>query len=75
MSTETAQRVRELLTLGAGGGWLGLTTEDCHATYAALIAAGVDGAEEPQPKPYGIDCAIRDPFGNRIRISQIGAPQ
>jgi catechol 2,3-dioxygenase-like lactoylglutathione lyase family enzyme len=73
MSAETADRVRELLTLGAGGGWLGLTTDDCRATYAALVAAGVDGTEKPQEKPYGIDCAIRDPFGNRIRISQMSA--
>jgi catechol 2,3-dioxygenase-like lactoylglutathione lyase family enzyme len=71
MSQQTADRVRELLTLGVGGGWLGLTTDDCRATYSALVAAGVDGTDEPQEKPYGIDCAVRDPFGNRIRISQM----
>jgi len=70
MSEETAQQVRELVTKGATGGWIGLTT-DCRQTYAALLAAGADVAEEPQERPYGIDCAVRDPFGNKIRISQM----
>lgn len=71
MSEETAQQVRELVTKGATGGWIGLTTDDCRQTYAALLAAGADVAEEPQERPYGIDCAVRDPFGNKIRISQM----
>lgn len=26
--------------------------------------------QEPTEQPYGIDCALRDPFGNQIRITQ-----
>ena len=26
--------------------------------------------QEPVERFYGIDCAIRDPFGNNIRITQ-----
>ena len=33
-------------------------------------AQGVEFAQEPVERFYGIDCAIRDPFGNNIRITQ-----
>ena len=78
MSEETAAQVREMVTKGAMGGWIGVTTDDCRKTYETLLAAGADVTEEPQERPYGIDCAVRDPFGNKIRISQmntIPAPQ
>lgn len=68
-SDETAAQVRDLLTKGALGG-LFLTTDDCHGTYKRLKDAGVEFTEEPTEQPYGIDCALRDPFGNHIRISQ-----
>lgn len=65
----TATQVRELVTKGAMGG-LFLVSSDVHATYAALRDAGVEISEEPVEQPYGTDFGIRDPFGNRIRISQ-----
>ena len=65
----TAAQVRELVTKGALGG-LFLTSDDIHATFAALRDAGVEIAEEPVEQPYGTDFGIRDPFGNHIRISQ-----
>ena len=71
MSEDAAAQVREMLTKGATGGWIGVSTDDCHKTYETLLAVGVDVTEEPQERPYGIDCAVRDPFGNRIRISQM----
>jgi len=71
MSEDAAAQVREMLTKGATGGWIGVSTDDCHKTYETLLAAGVDVTEEPQERRYGIDCAVRDPFGNRIRISQM----
>ncbi|MFC3503119.1 VOC family protein [Micromonospora krabiensis] len=67
----TAEQVRELLTKGAMGGWLSITTDDAHKTYEALVAKGVDITDEPTERPYGIDFGIRDPFGNRIRIGQM----
>lgn len=70
MSEETAQQVRELVTKGAMGGWLIFTTDDCRKTYETLLARGVEFTEEPTERPYGIDCGLRDPFGNRIRFTQ-----
>ncbi|GAA1308926.1 VOC family protein [Streptomyces sanglieri] len=70
MSEETAQQVRELVTKGAMGGWLILTTDDCRKTYETLLAQGVEFTEEPTDRPYGTDCGLRDPFGNRIRFTQ-----
>ncbi|MFE7315489.1 VOC family protein [Streptomyces sp. NPDC057555] len=70
MSEETAAQVRDLVTKGAMGGWLIFTTEDCRKTYETLRERGVEFTEEPTERPYGIDCGLRDPFGNRIRFTQ-----
>ncbi|WP_433531875.1 VOC family protein [Micromonospora sp. CA-263727] len=67
----TAEQVRELLTKGAAGGFLFMTTDDAQKTYEELVAKGVDVTDEPMERPYGIDFGIRDPFGNRIRIGQM----
>jgi catechol 2,3-dioxygenase-like lactoylglutathione lyase family enzyme len=66
----TAAEVRELVTKGAGGGWLIFSTDDCRRTYEELRAKGVEFTQEPVEHFYGTDCALRDPFGNPIRISQ-----
>jgi catechol 2,3-dioxygenase-like lactoylglutathione lyase family enzyme len=65
----TAGQVRELLTKGALGTLI-LRTDDCRGTYRELTAKGVEFTEEPEERSYGIDCALRDPFGNHIRIAQ-----
>jgi uncharacterized glyoxalase superfamily protein PhnB len=71
----TAEQVRDIVTKGATGLVLGLTTDDCRGTYEDLKAKGVEFTEEPTERFYGIDCGLRDPFGNRIRITQpVGAP-
>jgi catechol 2,3-dioxygenase-like lactoylglutathione lyase family enzyme len=70
LSEEIAQQVRELVTKGATGGSLIFTTDDCQKTYDTLRARGVEFTEEPTERPYGIDCALRDPFGNQMRITQ-----
>lgn len=66
----TAVQLRDLLTKGALGAAAILTTDDCRATYEAIRAKGVEFTEEPTERPYGIDCALRDPFGNHVRITQ-----
>ncbi|MFC3492964.1 VOC family protein [Glycomyces rhizosphaerae] len=68
---ETAAQVRDLLTKGALGSTI-LNTDDCRGTYKRLKDLGVEFTEEPTEQPYGIDCALRDPFGNHIRITQPG---
>ena len=70
MDEATAEQVRELVTKGAMGGWLIFATDDCRKTYETLLARGVEFTEEPTERPYGIDCGLRDPFGNRIRFTQ-----
>jgi catechol 2,3-dioxygenase-like lactoylglutathione lyase family enzyme len=66
----TAEEIRELVAKGAAGGGLIFHTDDCQATYEKLQAAGVEFTQEPTERFYGIDCALRDPFGNPIRITQ-----
>ena len=56
---------------GGSGFALGLTTSDCRKTYETLKARGVEFSEEPTEHPYGIDCGLRDPFGNNIRIVEL----
>jgi len=69
MDDATAEQVRDLVTKGAAG-WIGFRTDDCRRTYEELVARGVEFIQEPTEQSYGIDCALRDPFGNRIRIVQ-----
>jgi catechol 2,3-dioxygenase-like lactoylglutathione lyase family enzyme len=66
----TAAEIRELVAKGAGGGGVIFETDDCRATYEQLRAAGVEFTQEPTERFYGTDCALRDPFGNPIRITQ-----
>jgi catechol 2,3-dioxygenase-like lactoylglutathione lyase family enzyme len=70
MDRATAEQVRELVTKGATGGWLGFNTDDCRQTYEQLKAKGVEFTQEPMERDYGVDCGLRDPFGNAIRIVQ-----
>lgn len=71
MDEATATQVRDALTKGAAGGWIGLATDDPQRLYDDLVAKGVDITDEISPKPYGPDFGIRDPFGNRLRIGQV----
>ena len=71
MDPATADQVRDLLTKGAMGGSLFFTTDDCRKTYETLVAKGVEFTDEPTERDYGIDCGLRDPFGNSIRFSQL----
>jgi catechol 2,3-dioxygenase-like lactoylglutathione lyase family enzyme len=66
----TAEQIRELVSKGGAGGGLIFETADCQETYDKLLAAGVEFTQEPTERFYGTDCALRDPFGNPIRITQ-----
>jgi catechol 2,3-dioxygenase-like lactoylglutathione lyase family enzyme len=70
LDDSTAEQVRELVTKGATGGWIGFTTDDVRKTYEDLRAKGVEFTQEPVEQSYGIDIGLRDPFGNAIRIVQ-----
>jgi uncharacterized glyoxalase superfamily protein PhnB len=69
MDDKTAGQVRELVSKGALGG-LVMRTEDCFGLYERLKAKGVEFTQPATEHPYGIDCGIRDPFGNMIRVLQ-----
>ena len=70
MDDATAEQVRDLVTKGATGFAAGFVTDDCRATYEELRAKGVEFTQEPTEHFYGIDCGLRDPFGNNMRIVQ-----
>ncbi|HEV7668897.1 MAG TPA: VOC family protein [Thermoanaerobaculia bacterium] len=70
MDEPTAAKVRDLVTKGATGVVLVLRTDDCFSTYERLRAKGVEFTQEATDHGYGIDCGLRDPFGNQIRILQ-----
>lgn len=67
----TAEQIRNLVTKGAGGGWLAFTTDDVDAAYERVVAAGAEVTQEIVAQPYGRDFGIRDPFGNPIRIGDV----
>jgi catechol 2,3-dioxygenase-like lactoylglutathione lyase family enzyme len=66
---ETAAAIRDLVTKGGGNGVI-FSVDDCRTSYEELLAKGVEFTQEPTEHFYGIDCGLRDPFGNPLRITQ-----
>jgi catechol 2,3-dioxygenase-like lactoylglutathione lyase family enzyme len=66
---EAGRAILELVAKGALGPGI-FTTDDCRATCAELKSRGVEIAQEPEERFYGIDAAVRDPFGNLWRVVQ-----
>ena len=69
---ETAAAIRDLVTKGGAHGMI-FSVDDCRATYEQLVAKGVEFTQEPTEHFYGIDCGLRDPFGNPLRFTQPAA--
>jgi uncharacterized glyoxalase superfamily protein PhnB len=45
--------------------------DDVDAAFESLRAADVEILQEPIDESYGVrDCAVRDPSGNHVRLSQ-----
>jgi catechol 2,3-dioxygenase-like lactoylglutathione lyase family enzyme len=66
----TAAQLRELISKGAMSGVV-FVTDDVRGLYETLKKRGVtDFIQEPADNFYGTDMAVRDPFGNSIRILQ-----
>jgi len=63
LDEDAAAFVRRQLEKGSMGG-LGLTVDDCHATYKDLLAKGVEFLQEPADRPYGVEAVMRDNSGN-----------
>jgi uncharacterized glyoxalase superfamily protein PhnB len=70
MDDNTAEQVRELMGKGFAG-TVFLETENCRAAYEELKKRGVEFVEEPEERPYGVDCGFRDPSGNNFRLTQL----
>ncbi|AKQ68340.1 putative lyase [Myxococcus hansupus] len=67
---EDGDTVARLLAKGSLGGAI-FSSSDLNATFEKLRAARADIVQEPTDQPWGVrDCAVRDPAGNMIRISQ-----
>ncbi len=43
---------------------VGLSTNDCRATFEQLRAKGVEFLQEPADRPYGVEAILRDNSGN-----------
>jgi predicted enzyme related to lactoylglutathione lyase len=73
MDEATRRDVENLMGKGFAG-TVFLTTEDCRAEHERLVARGVEFVQAPEPTPYGIDAAFRDPSGNHLRLTQLPEP-
>ena len=67
---ETSSMIKEVVARGVASP-IFLTTDDVRASYEELTARGVEFVDTPQERPYGIDCSLRDPSGNQIRLTQV----
>jgi catechol 2,3-dioxygenase-like lactoylglutathione lyase family enzyme len=66
---EAAEQVLALVAKGAMGGGI-FRTKDCRATCRELEDRGLELAQQPVERFYGIDATFRDPSGNLWRIVQ-----
>ena len=70
MDAETGEQVKNLMAKGFAG-TVFLTTDDVQGDYEELKGRGVEFTEDPEERPYGIDCGFRDPSGNSLRLTQV----
>ena len=65
-----AARLRE--QVGLNPTW-SFTTDDCEATYEALLADGVTFVSDPEARPYGVEAVFEDLYGNRFSLLEPAA--
>ncbi len=71
VTEEERRTITEMMAKGTFA-ILTLATPDLDATFAQLVASDADIVQEPIDQPYGVrDCAVRDPFGNLLRINEV----
>jgi catechol 2,3-dioxygenase-like lactoylglutathione lyase family enzyme len=63
LSEELAAALRRAQDEGGLPG-VGLSVDDCRATFEELKAKGVDFLQEPEERPYGVEALMRDNSGN-----------
>lgn len=69
LSPPARQEVLDLVAKGLAGTAF-LVVDDCRAAHAELVARGVEFTEDPEERPYGVDCGFRDPSGNSVRLTE-----
>ncbi len=72
MDDRTREQVLDVMGKGFAGAVF-LTTDDCQNAYEELSARGVEFTSAPERQPYGVDCGLRDPSGNTVRLTQLDA--
>jgi uncharacterized glyoxalase superfamily protein PhnB len=70
MDVATREQLSDLMGKGFAAA-IFLVTDDCQARYDELSARGVEFTSAPEKVPYGVDCGLRDPSGNSLRLAQI----
>jgi catechol 2,3-dioxygenase-like lactoylglutathione lyase family enzyme len=71
ITDDERRTIAEMMAKGSYG-IIVLATADLDGTFERLQASDAEVVQEPTEQPYGIrDCAIRDPAGNLIRISEL----
>ncbi|MFJ4769404.1 VOC family protein [Streptomyces sp. SID4919] len=71
VTPDERRTITEMIVKGTYAGVV-LATADVDALFGRLKAGGAEIVQEPTDQPYGVrDCAVRDPAGNHIRISEI----
>lgn len=63
LADDLQDSIRRALDAGQMPG-VGLSVDDCRATYAELVAKGVEFLQEPAERPYGVEALMRDNSGN-----------
>ncbi|MDR0360843.1 MAG: VOC family protein [bacterium] len=71
ITEEERRTIAEMMAKGTYG-WIMLATADLDGTFERLQAGGAEVMQEPTEQPWGMrDCAVRDPAGNHIRITEL----
>ncbi|MEU4392286.1 VOC family protein [Kribbella sp. NPDC023855] len=63
LDEESAESIRRIMAKGSMHGF-GINTDDCHQTFAELVAKGVEYIQKPSDRPYGVEAVLRDNSGN-----------
>jgi predicted enzyme related to lactoylglutathione lyase len=69
MDQATVDAITALVKQGILGAGV-LATSDCHKTYQELRAKGVEFAQPPTERPYGIEALLKDDSGNWFSMTQ-----
>jgi catechol 2,3-dioxygenase-like lactoylglutathione lyase family enzyme len=71
VTDDERRTIVEMMAKGTYAGII-LSTADLDGVFKRLTDSGAEIVQEPTEQDYGVrDCAVRDPAGNQIRISEV----